>query len=90
MRRSMLTLAAILPLTLTGLVGPAGTLAVDGNTVPTGSAEGLLAALARVPDSPAARQNVVSYLDRIKASKWPGGELEELMKEPPKEEAAAQ
>ncbi|HKZ91390.1 MAG TPA: hypothetical protein VJZ50_04565, partial [Candidatus Limnocylindrales bacterium] len=73
MRRSMLTLAAILPLTLTGLVGPAGTLAVDGNTVPTGSAEGLLAALARVPDSPAARQNVVSYLDqRAVAAARPG------------------
>ena len=27
-----------------------------------------------------------TYLDRIKASKWPGGELEELKKEPPKEE----
>jgi cytochrome c2 len=24
-----------------------------------------------------------TYLDRIKASKWPGGELEELKKEPP-------
>ncbi len=27
-----------------------------------------------------------TYLDRIKASKWPGGELEELMKEPKEEE----
>lgn len=26
-----------------------------------------------------------TYLDRIKASKWPGGELEELMKEPTEE-----
>ena len=26
-----------------------------------------------------------TYLDRIKAGKWPGGELEELKKEPPKE-----
>ncbi|MCI0335314.1 MAG: hypothetical protein L0228_19065 [Planctomycetes bacterium] len=26
-----------------------------------------------------------TYLDRIKASKWPGGELEELMKEPKEE-----
>jgi hypothetical protein len=29
-----------------------------------------------------------TYLDRLKASKWPGGELEKLKKEPPKEEAA--
>jgi cytochrome c2 len=29
-----------------------------------------------------------TYLDRIKASKWPGGELEELKKEPPKDEKA--
>jgi len=29
-----------------------------------------------------------TYLDRLKASKWPGGELEELKKEPPEEEAA--
>src|SRR5687768_9387973 len=28
-----------------------------------------------------------TYLDRIKASKWPGGELEDLKKEPPKEPA---
>lgn len=27
-----------------------------------------------------------TYLDRLKASKWPGGELEDLKKEPPKEE----
>jgi hypothetical protein len=27
-----------------------------------------------------------TYEDRIKASKWPGGELEELKKEPPEEE----
>jgi hypothetical protein len=27
-----------------------------------------------------------TYLDRIKASKWPGGELEELKKEPPQGE----
>ena len=27
-----------------------------------------------------------TYADRLKASKWPGGELEELKKEPPKEE----
>ncbi len=26
-----------------------------------------------------------TYLDRVKASKWPGGELEELKKEPPEE-----
>jgi cytochrome c2 len=31
-----------------------------------------------------------TYLDRIKASKWPGGELEELKKEPPKEEGATE
>jgi cytochrome c2 len=33
-----------------------------------------------------------TYLDRIRASKWPGGELEELKKEPPEEktEQAAQ
>jgi hypothetical protein len=29
-----------------------------------------------------------TYADRLKASKWPGGELEELKKEPPKEEQA--
>jgi cytochrome c2 len=29
-----------------------------------------------------------TYLDRVKASKWPGGELEDLKKEPPKEDAA--
>ncbi len=29
-----------------------------------------------------------TYVDRIKASKWPGGELAELKKEPPKEEQA--
>ena len=29
-----------------------------------------------------------TYLDRIKASKWPGGELEDLKKEPPKEMAS--
>jgi cytochrome c2 len=29
-----------------------------------------------------------TYLDRIKASKWPGGELEELKKDPPKRQAA--
>jgi cytochrome c2 len=34
-------------------------------------------------------ENSETYLDRIKASKWPGGELEELMKEPPQEEKAA-
>ena len=28
-----------------------------------------------------------TYLDRVKASKWPGGELAELKKEPPKEDA---
>jgi cytochrome c2 len=28
-----------------------------------------------------------TYLDRIKASKWPGGELSDLKKEPPKEQA---
>jgi cytochrome c2 len=27
-----------------------------------------------------------TYADRLKASKWPGGELEDLKKEPPKEE----
>jgi len=26
-----------------------------------------------------------TYADRLKAGKWPGGELEELKKEPPKE-----
>jgi cytochrome c2 len=31
-----------------------------------------------------------TYLDRIKAGKWPGGELAELKKEPPKEETASQ
>jgi hypothetical protein len=31
-----------------------------------------------------------TYGDRIKAGKWPGGELEELKKEPPKEEEAAE
>jgi len=30
-----------------------------------------------------------TYLDRIKASKWPGGEYEDLKKEPPKKETAA-
>jgi hypothetical protein len=30
-----------------------------------------------------------TYLDRIKASKWPGGELEELMKEPKEEKKEA-
>jgi hypothetical protein len=29
-----------------------------------------------------------TYLDRIKAGKWPGGELEELKKEPPKDDTA--
>ena len=29
-----------------------------------------------------------TYLDRIKAGKWPGGEFEDLKKEPPEEEAA--
>jgi hypothetical protein len=29
-----------------------------------------------------------TYLDRIKAGKWPGGELEELKKEPPKSDTA--
>jgi hypothetical protein len=29
-----------------------------------------------------------TYLDRIKASKWPGGELDELKKEPPQQQAA--
>jgi cytochrome c2 len=29
-----------------------------------------------------------TYADRLKASKWPGGELEDLKKEPPKEEPA--
>jgi cytochrome c2 len=29
-----------------------------------------------------------TYADRLKASKWPGGELDELKKEPPKEEQA--
>jgi cytochrome c2 len=29
-----------------------------------------------------------TYADRLKASKWPGGELEDLKKEPPKEEQA--
>jgi len=28
-----------------------------------------------------------TYLDRLKASKWPAGELDDLKKEPPKEEA---
>jgi cytochrome c2 len=28
-----------------------------------------------------------TYFDRVKASKWPGGELEELKKEPPTEQA---
>ena len=31
-----------------------------------------------------------TYLDRIKASKWPGGELDDLKKEPPKDETAKQ
>ena len=30
-----------------------------------------------------------TYMDRLKASKWPGGELEDLKKDPPKEEQAA-
>lgn len=30
-----------------------------------------------------------TYLDRLKASKWPGGELDDLKKEPPKEEGQA-
>ena len=29
-----------------------------------------------------------TYLDRVKASKWPGGELDELKKEPPEQQAA--
>jgi hypothetical protein len=29
-----------------------------------------------------------TYMDRLKASKWPGGELEELKKDPPKEQTA--
>jgi hypothetical protein len=29
-----------------------------------------------------------TYADRVKAGKWPAGELEELKKEPPEEEAA--
>ncbi len=29
-----------------------------------------------------------TYADRLKASKWPGGELDELKKEPPEQEAA--
>jgi cytochrome c2 len=29
-----------------------------------------------------------TYLDRIKASKWPGGELDELKKEPPMSDTA--
>jgi hypothetical protein len=29
-----------------------------------------------------------TYMDRIKASKWPGGELAELKKEPPEEKKA--
>jgi cytochrome c2 len=29
-----------------------------------------------------------TYMDRLKAGKWPGGELEDLKKEPPKEEQA--
>ena len=29
-----------------------------------------------------------TYMDRLKASKWPGGELADLKKEPPKEEQA--
>jgi cytochrome c2 len=29
-----------------------------------------------------------TYLDRVKASKWPGGELDELKKEPPEEQTA--
>jgi hypothetical protein len=29
-----------------------------------------------------------TYADRIKAGKWPGGELEELKKEPPEQEPA--
>jgi cytochrome c2 len=33
-------------------------------------------------------ENSETYLDRIKASKWPGGELEELKKEPPQQQAA--
>jgi hypothetical protein len=28
-----------------------------------------------------------TYLDRVKASKWPGGELDDLKKEPPTEQA---
>jgi hypothetical protein len=30
-----------------------------------------------------------TYMDRLKASKWPGGKLEDLMKDPKKDAAAA-
>jgi hypothetical protein len=30
-----------------------------------------------------------TYMDRLQASKWPGGKLEDLMKDPPKKDVAA-
>jgi cytochrome c2 len=52
--------------------------------------EKIKAALAKVLEMRVEPTNEKSetYADRVKAGKWPAGELEELKKEPPEEEAA--
>ncbi len=49
--------------------------------------EKIKAAIAKVADTKADPKNEKSetYLDRIKASKWPAGELKEIMEEPKEE-----
>ncbi len=49
-------------------------------------AEGLKKALAMHVDPKDEKSE--TYLDRLKAGKWPGGDLEDLKKEPKKDEAS--
>jgi hypothetical protein len=51
-------------------------------------AAGLKKALAMHVD--AKNEKSETYMDRLQASKWPGGKLEDLMKDPPKKDTAAE
>jgi len=82
MARLTVLLATILIIAMGGSAGSAAAADEDEGAAPTGSAEALLAALARVPDSPAARGSTISYLDQKAATRArPGAAQPESMAE---------
>ena len=66
MRRTRPVPALLVTLLVT-LAVPVGALAQEAGTPGSGTADALLAALARVPDTAAVRQNAVSWLDQAAA-----------------------